>query len=88
MRFRARIEVRLKEGYLDPEGMTVKRALRDLGYRINEARTAKVYEILLEAESLEEARKQVREMCKRLLSNPVKDDYWFEVEEVKSQVKG
>jgi phosphoribosylformylglycinamidine synthase PurS subunit len=47
-----------------------------------------VYEILLEAESLEEARKQVREMCKRLLSNPVKDDYWFEVEEVKSQVKG
>ena len=88
MKFRARVEVRLKEGYLDPEGMTVKRALRDLGYRVGEARTAKVYELTLEAENLAEAKKQVREMCKRLLSNPVKDDYWFEVEEVKSQPKG
>jgi len=84
MKFKARVEVRLKEGYLDPEAATVKRALRDLGHKVEEARTAKVYELLLEAGNLEEARKQVREMCRRLLSNPVKDDYWFEVKEVKS----
>jgi phosphoribosylformylglycinamidine synthase PurS subunit len=84
MRFRARVEVRLKEGYLDPEASTVKRALRDLGYKVEEARTAKVYEILLEASNIEEAKKQVREMCRRLLSNPVKDDYWFEVKETRA----
>jgi phosphoribosylformylglycinamidine synthase len=83
MRFRARVEVRLKEGYLDPEGMTVKRALRDLGYQVGEARTAKIYEFSLEADSLEDAKKQVREICKKLLSNPVKDDYLFQVEEIR-----
>ncbi len=79
MRFRVRVEVRLKKGYLDPEGMTVKRALRDLGYRVGESRTAKIYEFELEAESEKDAHKKVSEICKRLLSNPIKDDYRFEI---------
>jgi phosphoribosylformylglycinamidine synthase PurS subunit len=35
----------------------------------------------LEAKSLNEAKKMVDDMCKRLLANPVKDNYRFEVEE-------
>ncbi|MEM2282415.1 MAG: phosphoribosylformylglycinamidine synthase subunit PurS [Candidatus Hadarchaeales archaeon] len=82
MKYRARVEVRLKRGYLDPEGTTVRKALKDLGYQVGETRTAKVYEFEIEATSLDEAKKSVREICQRLLSNPVKDDYWFEVKEL------
>jgi phosphoribosylformylglycinamidine synthase PurS subunit len=42
-----------------------------------------VYEILLDARNLEEAKKTVDEMCRRLLANPVKDNYRFEIEEAK-----
>jgi len=38
---------------------------------------------VLEARSLSEAKHLVNEMCKRLLANPVKDNYRFEIEEVK-----
>ena len=81
--YRARIEVKLKSGYLDPEGETSRKALVDLRYKVNRVGTAKVYEIDLQAPSLEEAKRQVDEMCMRLLANPVKDDYAFEVKEMK-----
>lgn len=80
-RFRARVEVRLKRGYLDPEGRSAERALIDLGFRVSDVRTAKVYEFEVFAGSKEEAERKVEEMCRRLLSNPVKDDYIFEVKE-------
>lgn len=79
--FKARVEVRLKRGYLDPEGETVKSALSDLGYSVSQVNTARVYEIRFSASSPEDARKIAEEMCRRLLSNPVKDDYSFEITE-------
>jgi len=42
---------------------------------------SKVYEITLNADSREDAERLVEEMCVRLLSNPVKDDYSYRVEE-------
>ena len=80
--YRARVEVKLKPGYLDPEGESARKALVDLKYKIEKASTAKIYEIEFQASSLEDAKRQVGEMCRRLLSNPVKDDYVFEVEEI------
>jgi phosphoribosylformylglycinamidine synthase len=82
MRYLSRVEVRLKPGYLDPEGESTGRALRDLGYRVSRVGVIKVYEIEFSASSLEEARRLTEEMCRRLLSNPVKDDYSFEVREL------
>lgn len=79
--YRARIEVRLKEGYLDPEGETVRRALLDLGYTVSRVGASRVYEIRFSASSPEQAKKMVDEMCRRLLSNPVKDEYTFEITE-------
>ena len=83
MKFRARIEVNLKPGHSDPEGETTKQSLSELNYAVHSVNVSKVYEIVLEAKSLAEAKKQVDEMCKRLLANPVKDNYCFEIEETK-----
>ena len=83
MKFRARIEVNLKPGHSDPEGETTKQSLSELNYAVHSVNVSKVYEIVLEAKSLADAKKQVDEMCKRLLANPVKDNYRFEIEETK-----
>lgn len=68
---------------MDPEGQTTKEALADLKYRVEDVSTAKVYEIDLDASSLEEAEEKVDEMSRKLLANPVKDDYEIEVREVR-----
>jgi len=83
MKFRARVEVNLKPGHSDPEGETTKQSLSELNYAVHSVNVSKVYELVLEAKSLVEAKKQVDEMCKRLLANPVKDNYNFEIEEIK-----
>jgi len=81
MRYRARVEVGLKPGHSDPEGETTKQSLLELNYSVKSAGVSKVYEIVLEAKTLRDARKLVDDMCKRLLANPVKDNFRFEVEE-------
>lgn len=83
MRYIARVEVSLKPGHIDPEGETTRKSLAELGYSITSVNVSKVYRIRLEAESLDEARRMVDEMCRRLLANPVKDNYRIEVEELK-----
>jgi len=79
-KFTAKVEVCLKPGHVDSEGLTVKNSLLDMDYQVEEVSTAKVYEIDFEADSLKEAESQIEEMCKKLLANPVKDDYKVEVE--------
>jgi len=83
MKYIARVEVSLKPGHSDPEGETTRASLAELNYPVMEVRVSKVYKLLLEASSLEEAESQVEEMCRRLLANPVKDDYVINVEEAK-----
>ena len=83
MKYHARVEVSLKPGHSDPEGETTKKALSELNYPVGVVTVSKVYTIRLEASSLKNARQKVDEICKRLLANPVKDNYRFEVEEVK-----
>jgi phosphoribosylformylglycinamidine synthase len=83
MKYRLRIEVSLKPGHSDPEGETTARLLKELGYRVNGVNVGKVYTVVLEARSLEEAEVKAEEMCRRLLANPTKDNYKFTIEEVK-----
>jgi len=83
MRYRAKIEVDLKPGHSDPEGEMTGQSLRELKYLVKSVSVSKVYKVYFEASSREEAEKQVDEMCRRLLANPTKDDYRFEIEEVK-----
>ncbi|MDI9620215.1 MAG: phosphoribosylformylglycinamidine synthase subunit PurS [Candidatus Nezhaarchaeota archaeon] len=80
MRFRARVEVKLRPGFFDPEGETVKEALNDLGYRVENVRVSKVYTVDIDATTIDEARLLLDEMCRRLLANPTKDLYEVEVQ--------
>jgi len=81
MSYVARVEVGLKPGHSDPEGETTKDSLVELNYQVEAVKVSKVYELRLNAHSLEDARRQVEEMCRRLLANPVKDNYTVQVEE-------
>ena len=83
MKYRAKIEVGLKPGHSDPEGETAARLLEELGYAVDAVNVSKVYTILLEAETLKEAKVKAEEMCKRLLANPTKDNYTIAIEEQK-----
>lgn len=85
MRFKARVEVKLKPGLTDAEGMATRDSLRDLGFKVDDVRVGKVYYLTLEAQGLNEAQEAVDLMCRRLLANPeVKDDYEFQVEQAES----
>jgi len=83
MMYRAKIEVRLKPGHSDPEGEMTCQSLGELNYSVKSVSVSKVYEVYFEASSRKEAEKQVDEMCRRLLANPTKDHYRFEIEEAK-----
>jgi phosphoribosylformylglycinamidine synthase len=83
MEYLAKVEVSLKPGHSDPEGETTRKALLELNYPVKAVNVSKVYAIRLEASDLEDARRKVDEICRRLLANPVKDNYRFDIEEVK-----
>ena len=83
MMFRARIEVGLKPGHSDPEGEMTAQSLKELKYSVKRVGVSKVYEVIFEADSREKAEKAVEEMCRRLLANPTKDDYSYELEEAR-----
>ncbi|MBS1263712.1 MAG: Phosphoribosylformylglycinamidine synthase subunit PurS [Methanonatronarchaeales archaeon] len=77
---RARVLVELKPGMLDPEGATVKRALKNLGFsEVEDVHVGKVVELELDSEDEEAARERVKEMCGRLLANPVIHSYEIEI---------
>lgn len=77
----AKIYVTLKSGVLDAQGDTVRSALETLGFKgLADVRVGKFMVLTLNGLTQEEATVQVEEMCKRLLANPVIEDYHFELE--------
>jgi phosphoribosylformylglycinamidine synthase PurS subunit len=71
-----RVYVTLKPSLLDSAGRTVAQSLNSLGFNeIEGARIGKMIELQVEPYSEE----RVRDMCKKLLANPVIEDYRFEV---------
>lgn len=78
---RVKIFVSFKEGVLDPQGKAVERSLHTLGYReVQDVRMGKYLEVNLDVPSRKAAEDRVREMCEKLLANPVIEDYRFEIE--------
>ncbi len=76
----ARVYVTLKKGVLDPQGLTVQNALEALGYDVQEVRMGKYLELTLADRPREELEADVAEMCEKLLSNPVIEDFRFNIE--------
>jgi phosphoribosylformylglycinamidine synthase PurS subunit len=83
MMYRAVIKVSLKPGHSDPEGEMTAQSLKELKYSVKSVGVSKVYEVFFEANSREKAEETVEEMCRRLLANPTKDNYSYEIEEAK-----
>jgi len=75
MLFRAEITVKLKNGMLDPEAATIKKALKHLGYDCRSLKQAAIFELEFEADSRQNATDVAQGMCKRLLANPIIHDY-------------
>jgi phosphoribosylformylglycinamidine synthase PurS subunit len=77
---RVTIFVSLKQGVLDPQGKAIERSLHTLGYNeVAGVRAGKVFELDLEAASRPAAELRIREICDKLLANPVIEDYRFEI---------
>ena len=78
---KAKIVVTPKKAVLDPQGKTVQSALAHMGYTgVGAVRVGKYLEIELTGADKEAARKQMDEACHKILSNPVIEDYRFEIE--------
>lgn len=78
--FTAKIKVTLRKTILDPQGKTVEHSLHSLGYdKVSSTRIGKYIEMKVNVNSKEEASVIVEESCRRLLSNPVMEDYEFEI---------
>lgn len=81
--FLARVYVTLKPTVNDPPGLTIRGGLHSLGFTsVESVRSGKYMEIRLDAPSREDAEAQVTEMCRKLLANPVIEDFRFEVEQL------
>jgi len=79
---RAKIFVTLKDGVVDPQGITIKGALESLGYEgIASVRLGKYIQMELNAKDKKEAEKSIEEMCQKLLANPVIENYRYEISE-------
>ena len=83
MRYAVRIDVTHLPGVLDPQGATVERALPALGYdNVSEVSIGKTIRLVVDADTADAARTHVDEMCRRLLANPVIEQYTISIEEL------
>ena len=77
----AKIYITLKTSVNDPAGQTIQGSLVDLGFNsVVTVRSGKYFEVLLNTPDETEACTSVTTMCDKLLSNPVIEDYQFEIE--------
>ena len=82
----ARIFVTLKPAVNDPQGVTIRGGLHSLGFTsVKDVRMGKFLEVTLDEKSRKQAEARVKEMCDKLLANPVIENFRFELEEVKAK---
>lgn len=82
-KFKAKINIRLKTGILDPQGQAISHALELLGFEaIDGVRTGKLIECTVESANRAAAKAQIEKACKDLFANPVIEDYAFELQQL------
>jgi phosphoribosylformylglycinamidine synthase len=76
MKHRFEVLISLRPGLLDPQGKAVEGSLPAMGWmNVSDVRVGKHVELTVDADSPRAARAQVEEMARRLLSNPVIEDF-------------
>lgn len=79
--FRIPVQIVPRAGILDPQGAAVAGALRTLGFdNVRDVRVGRFVTVDVDAVSPDDATRAVRDMCEKLLANPVIED--FRIEEV------
>jgi len=82
MSYRIQVRVMPRTGLLDPQGQAVEHALSALGFAdAGGVRVGRAIQLEVAAASRADAEARARQMCDRLLANPVTEDYRLEVEE-------
>jgi len=77
---KAHVWVMLKSTVLDPQGQTIQRALSSLGYaKVQDVRQGKFFVLQLDGLSKDEAKSQVERIAKDVLTNPVIEEFRFEL---------
>ena len=72
--------VTLKKEVLDPQGKVVRQTLKDMGYdNVINVRQGKYFDIELNENNKEKAKKIAEEICKKLLTNVVIEDYTIDL---------
>lgn len=83
--YKVKVYITLRESVLDPQGSVVKNALHSMEFtEVEEVRVGKYMELSLPS-SVKNVEAAVEEMCRRLLANPVIEDYRYEIEESVAQ---
>lgn len=77
---KARVYVSYKDTVLDPQGKTVRNALKSLGYDdVLDVRQGKYFQIEMKDMPKEQAEKMLKEMADKILSNPVIEKFEIEI---------
>jgi phosphoribosylformylglycinamidine synthase len=77
---KAVVYVRLKDGVLDPQGLTIHKAIMNMGYdQVASVRSGRFFELEIAIDD-GQTREKLEEICQKLLSNPVIENYRLEFE--------
>ena len=78
--FQVQVNISLKKGVADPQGATIKHALESLGYPgVEKVRMGKCLQMEMQAEDPRQVEKQLKDMCRKLLVNPVIEEYTYQI---------
>lgn len=78
--YTSKINISIRKTILDPQGKAVEHSLKSLGFdTVEDTRIGKYIELKINVKSKKEAEKISEEACRKLLANPVMEDYTFEV---------
>jgi len=81
---KAKVYVTLRPSVFDPQSKVIDNTLHSLGYdNIKEVKASKYFELTFDGTDEEFVRKQLTEICKKVLSNTNTENFSFELEILK-----
>ncbi|MBN2667848.1 MAG: phosphoribosylformylglycinamidine synthase subunit PurS [Bacteroidales bacterium] len=80
MKFVAEIDIMPLKALLDPQGKAVTNTLHNIGFKtVEDVRIGKHITLNLEAEDNKQVEKKVKEMCEKVLSNPIMEYFEYNI---------
>jgi phosphoribosylformylglycinamidine synthase len=82
--FEAEVTVQLKKGISDPEGANTLKAIHLLGFpKVKTVKTIRTFDLFIDGTDKNQVKKDVEQICQRLLTNPVIHHYEITIKEKK-----